>query len=222
MTNIRWLTHPPRNRYTNMAVDEALLRQVQDPVIRFYQWTEPDAVSIGYFEPWRDVPAGRPFVRRYTGGGLVDHNADFTYTIVLPREHPLARLGTGPSYEAIHRAVAEALALHGFAARLAAAPDPTDHPACFQKAVRYDVVDDRGGKLAGAAQRRNRSGCLHQGSILPGKPFDRPALANTLIKSLALVLQGEPQPDDLTTEEISLADELVRSRYSLAEWNQSR
>jgi lipoate-protein ligase A len=76
-----------------MAEDEALLRLVSAPVLRIYQWTEP-AISIGYFGLYSDVPSGRPFVRRYTGGGLVDHEADFTYSIIVTRANRLNSLGT--------------------------------------------------------------------------------------------------------------------------------
>lgn len=205
-----------------MAVDEALLRLVHGPVVRLYRWNEPDAVSIGYFEPAGDVPTGRPFVRRYTGGGLVDHAADLTYTIVLPRGHALTEAGTGPSYQAIHGAVVAALAREGFDVRLAPANDPVDHPACFQKTVRHDVVDRWGRKLAGAAQRRTRAGCLHQGSILPGAPFDWDSLAQSMIEVLGPVLGGAAQPDMLSAEEAALARELDATRYSTAAWNQAR
>ena len=33
-----------------MAVDEALLREVREPVLRLYEWSVP-AVSLGYFQP---------------------------------------------------------------------------------------------------------------------------------------------------------------------------
>jgi len=223
MPVLRCIVHGPGSRAFNMAADEALLRSVGLPVLRLYRWTERDAVSIGYFEKAADVPEARPFVRRYTGGGLVDHAADLTYTLVLPRNHPLTQAGTGPSYEAVHRGVAEALAREGFDARLAPVNDPSDHHACFQKAVRYDVVDARGRKLAGAAQRRTREGCLHQGSILPSGPFDWDSLARTLTTCLAPILgtSGE-ESRDLSGAEAALAAELEAGRYASDAWNFSR
>ena len=76
-----------------MAVDEALLRHVQTPLLRIYGW-ETACVSIGYFQKATVAPSDRPFVRRYTGGGLVEHGRDLTYTLVLPADHPLTTAGT--------------------------------------------------------------------------------------------------------------------------------
>lgn len=217
--SVRLLTHPAGSAAWNMAVDEALLRLVADPVLRIYRWSEP-AVSIGYFQPCGLVPADRIFVRRYTGGGLVDHAADFTYTLVFPKEHPLYEAGTAASYETIHAAVAEALDQTGHTAALAPANAPTDSPSCFEKPVKFDVVT-AAGKLAGAAQRRTRHGCLHQGSILlPGGRYD--GLAEALVKTLTGVLGERPSPSELTPEETDRAKELEATRYRLEAWNRQR
>jgi len=220
MSSVRLLIDPAGDKAWNMAVDEALLRLVTVPVLRIYRWTEP-AVSIGYFEKSGDVPAGRPFVRRYTGGGLVDHEADFTYTLVLPKDHPLALAGTGPSYEAIHEKITAALQREGIDARLTPVNDEVEHHACFQKAVRFDVVDSHGRKLAGAAQRRTRQGCLHQGSILPGK-FDFDSLARSVADALEPVLGKGLEESRLTGDETAKARELESTRYRTREWNESR
>jgi lipoate-protein ligase A len=223
MAMVRVLTHSPRNRYLNMAVDEALLRHCRGPVLRFYRWAEPDAVSIGYFQARADAPAGRPFVRRYTGGGLVDHAGDFTYSVILPRTHPLAGAGTSECYRRIHEALALALRHAGVPARLAAADDAVASRACFQKAVRYDVVTAaaRGAKLAGAAQRRARAGCLHQGSVRAGA-FDFDALCHAIGGQLIGVLGSDGEAGTLSAEEEASARRLEVERYATAAWNLAR
>ncbi len=70
---------------SNMALDEALLEamtRLQKPVLRFYGWTEP-AATFGYFQKFSDVEQAtplRPLIRRPTGGGIVPHDADWTYS----------------------------------------------------------------------------------------------------------------------------------------------
>ena len=218
--NVRILVHPAQNRFLNMAVDEALLRLCRQPVLRFYRWSEPDAVSIGYFQAQSDVPAQRPFVRRYTGGGLVDHATDFTYSVILPREHPLTVCGTGRSYEQIHAPLAEALKKEGFDVRLAPVADSIDSNACFEKAVRFDVVTESG-KVAGAAQRRTREGCLHQGSVLLSN-FDFDSMCYSVGEYLIPVLGSAGEESTLTDEETARAQALESERYSTDLWNQSR
>src|SRR6266850_8317909 len=76
----------------NMALDEALLQampRLGKPVLRFYSWSEP-AASFGYFQRYADAANAislRPLVRRPTGGGMVPHDGDWTYSLVFPPAH---------------------------------------------------------------------------------------------------------------------------------------
>ena len=110
MTSWRLILQGPGSPARNMAVDEALLREVREPVLRIYEWDVP-AVSLGYFQS-HTLAGDLPFVRRYTGGGLVDHAHDVTYTIVLPRNHPWMELSMPDSYCLVHKGVQAALADH--------------------------------------------------------------------------------------------------------------
>jgi len=204
----------------NMAIDESLLRHARTPVLRIYGWEET-CVSIGYFQKASVVATGTSFVRRYTGGGLVEHGRDLTYTLVLPADHPLTAAGTLPSYRAIHEGVASALRAAGIDCRLATAQPKKDHASCFLKPVPADVLDSKGAKLAGAAQRRTRQGCLHQGSILLSGQIP-PQLPKVLPDHLARALQTTWAAAERTGEEEELAEKLFRDRYSTRDWNYSR
>src|SRR5262249_46055918 len=73
----------PRSAAMNMAIDEALLESATIPTIRFYGWHSP-ALSFGYFGRFSDVAiyaADRDLVRRWTGGGIVLHGDDLTYSV---------------------------------------------------------------------------------------------------------------------------------------------
>ena len=75
-----------RSAALNMAIDEALLEIASGPSIRFYRWDQP-ALSFGYFGKFADVAnhAGEgDIVRRWTGGGIVFHGEDLTYSILIP------------------------------------------------------------------------------------------------------------------------------------------
>jgi lipoate-protein ligase A len=80
------------NAAFNMALDEALLDSVSrlgKSVVRFYGWTEP-AATFGYFQKYAEVERAtllRPIIRRPTGGGIVPHDADWTYSAVFPPGH---------------------------------------------------------------------------------------------------------------------------------------
>ena len=48
MNTWRLIKHDKADAFTNMAIDETLLRGT-DAALRFYKWN-PSAISIGYFE----------------------------------------------------------------------------------------------------------------------------------------------------------------------------
>src|SRR5438045_9560132 len=97
----------PHSAAMNMAVDEALLEMAMVPTIRFYRWRSP-ALSFGYFGKFSDVAiyaAERDLVRRWTGGGIVFHGDDLTYSIVVPASNPVFDESSVAIYEKIHRAL---------------------------------------------------------------------------------------------------------------------
>ena len=169
--------HDPHPAALNMALDEVLLAGLEGTaVLRCYRWSRP-AVSFGCFgrvdAVRADYPDAEP-VRRWTGGGTVEHGRDFTYTLLVPRALPLATLAASESYRRIHDAVAAALAAAGWPG-VEAAEATNAHPTrpadttpflkpCFAHPVPYDLLA-AGQKIAGGAQRRTRRGLLHQGSI---------------------------------------------------------
>ena len=193
-----------------MAVDHALLRFAVTrgrPLLRLYTWTQP-AVSFGYFQKYPAHLADQyEIVRRPTGGGLVYHGQDTTYTLVIPPSHALYRLSTDAAYQAIHRAVAAALTAP---AELAPqVPAPRGQYECFQNPVAGDVVAGNQ-KLAGGAQRRGRAGVLHQGSI--AGPVD----ADRLLGAFQNEFKIEFTPCRLTEAEEAEADRLCREKYAVA------
>ena len=111
-------THPAA---MNMAIDEALLETAVVPTIRFYHWHSA-ALSFGYFGKFSDVAiyaTERDLVRRWTGGGIVFHGDDLTYSIVIPASDPVFGESSIAIYEKIHRGLCEALAAGGQEAELA-------------------------------------------------------------------------------------------------------
>lgn len=213
----------------NMALDEVLLAATADdptPVLRVYRWSRP-AVSFGYFEPWAPVRGRYPeqaLVRRWTGGGVVEHGdgTDWTYSLLVPRA--AARWGGAESYAFIHAALAEALRRLNWAVELASDP-ALAHPAipgvpnaCFSRPVRADVLfsGGTGVKVAGAAQRRTRAGRLHQGSVLAVVAGDPAALADGFAARLA----GEVSRGNLRPETLAAAERLAWTKYGDRAWTE--
>jgi len=155
----------------NMALDEALLEampRLSKPTLRFYGWKDR-AASFGYFQRYAEVERFtllRPLVRRPTGGGLVPHDADWTYSLAFPTGHEWYSTSAAESYRRVHEWLQAALARLGISTELADRCRRAQAGQCFVGYEKNDLLW-HGQKLAGAAQRRTRSGLLIQGSIQP-------------------------------------------------------
>jgi lipoate-protein ligase A len=202
-----------------MAVDEILhLRGGELPLLRIYQWSHA-AVTFGYFEKLSDAMRDFPgeeieYVRRWTGGGIVDHRVDLTYTLSIPKGHPLEQQRGNASYAVIHQALAKSMQASGVACALTEEGSDNEARSCFVKPVPYDIIGSRGQKLAGAGQKRSRYGLLHQGSVQGVE--DSEGWLKALIQSLATNVKEK----DIT--ELSDVSKLVRARYGNPAWTQKR
>ncbi len=215
----------------NMAIDEALLEYARNPVIRFYRWRSP-ALSFGYFGRFADVAghrSKRDLVRRWTGGGIVFHGQDLTYSLVIPTSDTAFSESSMSIYETIHLGLVDALSEMGECAVVARVGDPGPSSmtmatragisdagcGCFANPVRADVMID-GRKVAGAAQRRTRRGLLQQGSI------QSVGLENGLAQRFIQALSADYSERKLDEEILNRARELTEQKYGTAAWLRKR
>lgn len=172
----------------NMAIDEAILEGVIKgyslPTIRFYGWN-PATVSCGYnqnIEKEIDLKsiedAGYGFVRRPTGGRLVLHEDEVTYSVVAKCS---GRLGGNvtESYFEISKALQAGFYFLGVEVELergslSSAHQRQDVNPCFASSSRFELNYNRQ-KIVGSAQVRRENVLLQHGSIL--LDHDQSALA---------------------------------------------
>jgi lipoyl(octanoyl) transferase len=219
----------PQSAAMNMAIDEAMLETAIVPTIRFYGWRSP-ALSFGYFGKFSDVAihgAEHDLVRRWTGGGIVFHGEDLTYSVVIPASDPAFDESSTAIYEKIHLALVAALNGVGERAVVAGGVDPGGialwkHAAvnasgynCFANPVRADVMMD-GRKIAGAAQRRTRRGLLQQGSI---QGF---VMEIGLTAKFAQALSANCNEFELNEQIFQRAQELAQQKYGSDSWLHKR
>jgi lipoate-protein ligase A len=213
-----------RSAAMNMAIDEALLESANVSAIRFYRWNFP-ALSFGYFGKFADVASYATqcdLVRRWTGGGIVFHGQDLTYSIVIPASGPVFDESTMSIYEKIHCALRDALVALGQRAAVAAGGDRGTgindagyDGHCFAKPVHADVLVN-GLKVAGAAQRRTRAGLLQQGSI---QHVDLPKGFET---RFARELSGNCADQRIENGILNRAREIATRKYDTEKWLRRR
>jgi lipoate-protein ligase A len=210
-----------------MALDEALLEampRLQQPVLRFYGWVEP-AASFGYFQKHAEVEHAtplRPLVRRPTGGGIVPHDADWTYSLTFPAGHEWHAMRAEESYRRTHEWIQAAFAKLHVAAELATCCKKSAPGQCFVGYEKFDVLWHEQ-KIGGAAQRRNKLGLLIQGSVQP------PPLKLAKMdwqSAMCEVATGQwrtnwigLEPDNALRDRV---EELENQKYSRLEYNTKR
>jgi lipoate-protein ligase A len=209
-----------------MAVDETLLHAVRElgrPVLRFYAWQEP-AASFGYFQKHAEVARMtrlRPLVRRPTGGGLVPHEADWTYSVAFPPEADWYSLRATDSYRALHEWIRDAFEKVGTHTELSSGSRKEAPGQCFAGAEQFDLVWC-GRKIAGAAQRRARQGLLIQGSVQPPPGLARGDWEEALCEAASARWAVRWEPWSLPPELESATRHLTDVKYSLPEYNERR
>ncbi len=176
----RFVDTPELSGAENMALDEALLRSFDPatslPIVRLYGW-DPPALSLGRFQKAAEVldlercrADGVAVVRRVTGGGVIYHADELTYSLVCaPGQIPPA----GSIKDSFRVLTGFLLAFYrglGLEAAYAAdvVPEGTrlgERTAfCFAGKESFDIIVN-GLKIGGNAQRRLKGVIFQHGSI---------------------------------------------------------
>ena len=201
-----------------MALDEVLLGSVVKPTLRIYRWSGP-WVTFGYFQSLaqvRETYPGLPLVRRWTGGGMVEHGKDLTFSLMIPKGEAAASFPPASFYRSLHRRMASWLSpVFSEEIRLARGEDLKAGPDCFSAPAGDDLLlSER--KILGGAQRRSAGALLYQGSLqgVEGILLDPLAMAASLSQVVDRVGLGEGL--------INEANLLAQRRYRSLEWTSRR
>lgn len=195
------LVLPDRTEHPFRNMEEDLLLLYQNPapdafLFRHYGWEFP-CWTCGYSQKFsyvKDCTGGTQgtIFRRGTGGGIVPHKNDWTFSMVIGNGHSAWHRPPRDFYDVLHKQIAVILGkfhipaqLHKCEGSLCNGAPPSE---CFRSPVLSDVLlAGTGEKVAGAAIKKTREGILLQGSIqkehLPAVPWE--AFKNSLVKALA-------------------------------------
>lgn len=174
--HIRVLRDPALDGATNMAIDEAIMREVgagkQPATLRLYRWSPP-ALSLGYSQPHSDVNLralsehGWDLVRRPTGGRAILHADELTYSFCGAPDGPYFSGGVLESYRRLSRGLVHGLRLLGLAVRVRPAPSQAsrnENPVCFEVPGAFELIVSRR-KICGSAQVRRKDAVLQHGTL---------------------------------------------------------
>jgi len=229
----------------NMRIDEQMLQELDIhslPILHFYDWLKPSATFGIFSHPNQWLlqegikKLGLDLAKRPTGGGIIFHSFDFAFSFLLSTSHPAFSLNTLKNYAFVNRIIATVLEkilnTQNHLELLKCSDCSNDKLLknfCMATPTVYDVVY-QGRKLAGGAQRRTKSGFLHQASIAlippPSSflndilPADSP-IASAMQHVSYPLLDHTWTPETLKTMQITLKENLI-SHFDAACMNLSR
>ncbi len=162
----------------NMERDEKFLEELKpddSPILHFYDFEKPSATFGIFMKPeiFLKEDHGLDLAKRPTGGGMLFHLWDMTFSVLIPKNHYGYSDDVMKNYKFINEIVLKSLSPFGDCVDLLVQEsEPMDEVCkyfCFAKPTKYDVMIG-GKKVAGSAQRRKKNGFLHQGSISIVRP----------------------------------------------------
>ncbi|MDD3591475.1 MAG: lipoate--protein ligase family protein [Sulfurovum sp.] len=236
----------------NMAVDEALLNcytREDMPVLHLYRWEK--TISLGRFSALeKSVDIGQlkkhniGCVRRMSGGGILAHGSDLSYSLTLPRNS--CQEGVKANYRYWCTFLLRSYEKLGLKAHFVQAlgMEQKHSNICLAGCEPYDIAIE-GKKMGGNAQRYTRNVLFQHGSIpicLNEAAFDSIFLEESGMKSAAslqncgveishgtltaLLIEtfcetfgAEVVPSALSQNEEQNAIELFEKKYTQEGWN---
>jgi len=156
----------------NMAMDKALamsFKKEDKPILRFYTWENSFTVGVSqniqdYTQTYNSFKGN--CAKRMTGGGVLFHGHDVSYSLVLPT-HFLENLSVKQSYEKICSFLLffyKNLNLEAMYAKDIKAINLSKSDFCQVGFEAYDIVI-QGIKIGGNAQKRTKNMIFQHGSI---------------------------------------------------------
>jgi lipoate-protein ligase A len=236
-----------------MAVDEILLNSFSGndiPILRLYTWER--SLSFGRFSDVKNIvdfnfikDKKLNYVRRMSGGGVLVHGGDISYSLILPK-NLLQDIGVKESYRYLCGFILNLYKKLGLDANFASELylETQKSSICMMSNEAYDIVIDSK-KIGGNAQRYTKNALFQHGSIpisvnkdiFEDVFLDESGLSNmyTLdkidpyittesLKKLILeafrdVFEVEFIKSDLTPLQKSSVDELLKKKYASQRWN---
>ncbi len=226
------VTTPLLTVYEHMALDETLVHASNaGSILRFYNWTTGPALTFGYAQFVHEVRAQTAaaqftgeICRRPTGGGVVYHIDDLTFSLIFSSSDRPAEI-----YRSLHGSIHAALTLSGLSAQIfdkklsADAYAPSQHhqaSACFVNPVENDLLAANGQKMLGGAIRRFGTRVLYQGSLQVPAARENPAYKQAVIQGVRSFLGEELHLQPIEKVALQAAQQLAKNQYQTPAWTE--
>jgi len=217
---------PQLDVYQQMAMDEYFCeRMPYKYILRFYNWKE-NAITFGFSQRYNQIIEKLPvedrelsITRRPTGGGIVFHKNDLTFSFLF---YSPGIFNPHQTYESLHKAISEAFSEKGIFLEILNSKtsnynvnDPVMD--CFSKPVEKDLMIGSK-KILGGALRKFSDYMLYQSSlqIENARKNDvyRESIKNAMIK-LHLITFEEYK---IEKKDLEIIDKIAYNKYRSKDW----
>lgn len=212
---LRYIYDTARSAAMNMAIDELLFDSLQnEPVLRIYFWDKA-YTTIGYFQK-NNCNA----VRRLTGGLLVNHHNDLSYSFCAQAHDWPYLYNQQDTYKYLHAAIKKALSGINIDSSFAEIQtSDKKNMFCVQTLYSDDLLKD-GKKIVGSCMRRRGKKILVQGSLhLNLKSSEKEEFSYSFADNVAGLIKTGAKKEELAAEILSKAASISGEKYSNKQWN---
>ncbi|MCX5665719.1 MAG: lipoate--protein ligase family protein [Candidatus Omnitrophica bacterium] len=178
MKRFRLIRSGPSDAMSNMELDENIFRTFMEdgiPTFRIYGWASPSFTYGVSQKPEDEIDIKRcasdgiGIAKRMTGGGVLFHNNEITYSLVCAKEDIGEPDSVFVSYRKICSFLISFYRSLGLDASFALESEDfktkcAPHELCSASREKYDIVIN-GKKIGGNAQKRKRRAVFQHGSI---------------------------------------------------------
>lgn len=192
------LQTPPFDVFSQMAIDEIIAcdKTLENKnFLRFFNWQEQKAITFGYAQrsksPKEQLEAGYKITRRPSGGGIVYHDGDLTFSIIFTSQDKVEDI-----YKNLHTAIAGELKkyikqVQTYDQKNIFKPvENGQSKSCFANPVLDDLMLE-GKKILGGAIRRFGNRILYQGTLQITGARDKEEYKSAIKNALEKFLKEE-------------------------------
>lgn len=224
--------------YYNFGLDQALMEEVEktgEPILRFYT-CNPRSVSIGCMQKAKsqidlDVAekVGCQFSRRITGGELVFHEYELTYSFIIPVNSDFVRKPVIESCEDMGKGVVAALKYLAINAEFAADNSfvanekkiATNMQIRSEKVILQQgtVILDLDFEILKQVLKVENSDSLSSVSLQAGRKIDFDEMADLMFQGYKKsFLQLSFEPSEVSPNEEIKALDYAKNKYATDDW----
>lgn len=234
---LRLLETGRRSAEENSALDRFLTQQFSErktPTLRIYSWEKSYTVGLSQsLEEYTHLNSfSNSCAKRITGGGVLFHGHDVSYSIIIPTDF-WGELNVKETYEKICSFLIlfyKKLGLNAHFAKDSKQFEPEKSPFCQSGTELYDIVINDV-KIGGNAQRRTKDFIFQHGSIPILKPDTTDCSLSLgkslkelgvevtfsdaplkLVKAFDECFDFQLEPSELSTKELELFSQFLKEQ----------